>query len=454
MFAFIYELIVAILGGLSPARFVFLLIIAYLWLKWLVVFLSSRRYRPWEDAFRSQVSVIVPTYKEDWETLKQAVNSVLLHSSDIVAEVLIIGDERERETTVPACRNEWKDDPRVSVHVSRSGKRRALRLGIEKAQYPIVVVVESDTFAEPGAINELIKPFADPGVGGVVGEQLVYQPYSSLAALLNEWTEVLKYRFTIPFLSRKQSVTVLGGRCVAYRREAVLPLVDGLTQEKFLGKLCIAGDDGRLTSLLMATGWGTVYQSSAKFKTVSPVTYPDLLTQRLRWFRNGARRTLRALFATREKDVQDADRFWVWKRPRAAWQMLSVWAGTFFMLVLFYLAVRSITTGYYWHWFGGGIAVHVLRVLVILILGAIVTRAIKAFPAIQSTEQKKWLIAFPLFPFHLVLGMVPTRLVAIFTMNRQGWLSRQASGAGGFSAGKGQEEEIRAVGESQIKLVA
>jgi hyaluronan synthase len=135
--------------------------------------------------------------------------------------------------------------------------------------------------------------------------------------MLNEWTELIHHRLSLPYLSRKGQVTVLGGRCVAYLRSAALPLLDGLAKEKFLGKQCVAGDDGRMTSLLLSTGWKTVYQSTARFKTISPETYLDLLRQRLRWFRNGTRRTLRTFLTVPERQVAKADRLWVWKHPRA-----------------------------------------------------------------------------------------------------------------------------------------
>jgi hypothetical protein len=112
--------------------------------------------------------------------------------------------------------------------------------------------------------------------------------------------------------------------------------------------------------------------------------------------------------------------------------MTRIWAGLFFMLALYYLAVRSVTTGYYWHWFGFSLRAQIVRFVLVLVAGTTLIRAIRAFSAIQGTKRKLWLLSFPLFPFHLAISMVFTCIVAIITMNRQGWITRMHAGTGGF----------------------
>ena len=430
MITFVYEWIVALTKGWgSGDREAFLILVSGLWVLWMYVFIATRFYKPWGARFNGTVSVIVPVYKEDWNTFL-AVMASITDSRYPIAEILVIGDAREPQF-VRMCEQHWAADRLIRVLEAPAGKRAAIRMGVEAAKSEIVVVIESDTFAGPESIGELLRPFADLLIGGVVGKQLVYEPHS-ITAVLNNWAEAIKYAFIIPFQSMTRSVTVLGGRCVAYRRAAVLPLMEGLTTEKFLGFPCQAGDDGRLTSLLMATGWGAVYQSTADFRTISPETYFGLLMQRLRWFRNSCRRTLRAFFCIPEKNVQGADRFWVYKRPRALYQMVRTWLGSVIMIMLWYLFIKSVWMGYYFHWFGTTpVWAIVLRILVISILGAMITRVIKSYP-IFKTNSRWWLLALPLFPLHMSIVMVALRLIAIPTMWQSGWLSRKFSGKGGF----------------------
>lgn len=435
MIALLYETWVALTKGLTSGdRAAFLVLMYGLWFLWLYVFISTRFYKPWKTSYNQPVSVIVPVYHEKWQVFVRAMTAILT-SSQPIREVIVVTDEREPDM-ISTVRQFWQGDNRVRVFQAPPGKRAAIRMGIEEAKADVVVVIESDTFAiNRNSIAELVRPFGadDLNIGGVVGNQLIYEP-RTFTEVLNNWTEALKYAFIIPFQSQMGCVTVLGGRCVAYLRSAVLPLMDGLTTERFLGVQCVAGDDGRVTSLLLATGWKTVFQSSAEFRTISPEDYFGLLKQRLRWFRNSCRRTLRAMFMVPERNVRNADRFWVYKHPRALYQMLRTWLGSVIMGMLWYLFVKSIWMGYYFHWFGSTTVWDiVLRILVISILGAVLTRVIKAYP-IFKTGSGWWILALPLFPFHMAVAMVLTRILAIFTMWKSGWISRQSTGAGGFNS--------------------
>ena len=47
-----------------------------------------------------------------------------------------------------------------------AGKRNAVRIGVERSIAEVVLLVDSDTMWTPETHEELVKPFADPGVGG------------------------------------------------------------------------------------------------------------------------------------------------------------------------------------------------------------------------------------------------------------------------------------------------
>ncbi|MEM7030981.1 MAG: glycosyltransferase [Chloroflexota bacterium] len=413
--------------GIGDWEWLYIAALGYFWVMWGIRFILSRFYKPWKNDYVDATTVIIPTYKEDKEILTESVNRVLSHSEDIVSDVIIVTDQREPDIT-QWCQVKWCM-PRVRVIEATPGKRQAVRLGIEAATTELVVIVESDTFATPNAINALIKPFADAHVGGIVGDQLIYEPYKSVVNLFNNWVELIKYRLAVPALSLFGQVTVLGGRCVAFRRSAVLPLMDSLVDEVFFGRQCVSGDDGRLTSLLMQAGWRSVYQSSAKFLTVSPPTLHTLSKQRLRWFRNSCRRTIRALLSFQEPYLPEADRRWVWKRPLAALQMIAVWTNSIVMGVLLVGVTGSILSGD-WAFTGYTVPDVLIRLVIILGLGMSIRRFIRIYPAIRETRSMYWIYVL-VFPWYLIL-MWFVRLYAILTMNQQGWVTRVGSGAGGF----------------------
>lgn len=427
--------IVLFFTGIGSTSSIYFALFVYFWAIWITKFiLSYIIYHPvvgW--CGNKKVSVIVPTYKEMNETLKESVDRVLHESNSLVNEVIIVTDQRE-PLVKQWCDENWAEDFRVRTIVAPIGKRNAVRLGIEESTEELLVIIESDTFTEESAIDELVKPLAkDEKIGGVVGDQLIYKPLDNSINFFNNLIEVIKYRFTIPALSVFGNVTVLGGRCVAFRKKAIYPLMDSLLNEKFLGLPCVSGDDGRVSSLLLCTGWKCVYQRTAVFLTISPPTLKVFMKQRLRWARNSCRRTIRAILCIREKDLEKKNiahsRFWAYKNPAALFQILTVWANTFVMTAVVGITIYSLITGS-WFWIGtGGIDI-TIRVLVFLFIGMALRRLIRIFPACSTTPLRyaPWLL---LMPWYLLLMWV-VRIYSIFTMNKQGWITRQGSGAGGF----------------------
>ena len=371
-----------------------------------------------KNGYSSPVSVVIPTYNEDINILYKSLDKIGSYPDNIVSEVIVVTDTRE-----PSLKSDllsrYADDNRFKIISSEPGKREALALGIVSSKEEIIVVIESDTFVNRQTIPELIKPFEDPKVGGVVSDQRIYKPYANIASFFNMVSERIKYLITVPMLSIFNQVTVLGGRCVAYRKNAVLPLLSDLLDEKFIRTQCISGDDGRFTSLLLENDWKTKYQSTSYVETVSPPTIKGLLKQRLRWFRNSARRTSRAL---------TWDGLWVWRKGAALLQMLSTWVNTVMMLLMLYVFVNSVVS-LNWFWFGTTWFDILLRIG-ILSLGLVLTRFVKILFPIRAGNKKKWLWLL-LLPWFLFV-MFWIKIYSLATMNRQGWLSRKHNGPGGF----------------------
>ena len=429
-------------GGFS----MYIVFFSYFWFVWLVkAFLSYCVYKPVDaddnELSVTRVSVVVPTYKEDMDTLSKSVEHTLHESNTTVKEVVIVTDVRESDFK-NECVMRWGHEHRVRVVEAPIGKRKAVRLGISEAREDIIMIIESDTFAEEGAVDELVKPLIkDDRVGGVVGLQLIYEPLTNSISFFNNLIEMIKYMFTVPALSVFGQTTVLGGRCVAFRKKAVEATMDGLEHEKFLGKPCVSGDDGRVTSLLLCMGWRCVYQKTAVFLTISPPNLRIFMKQRLRWARNSCRRTLRAIFAIKEVHVKEPyDRFWMYKRPAAMFQIISVWTNTIAMTLTVALTLYGMIKGE-WLWIGSNKWQVVLRVCVFLLLGVAVRRIVRVFPACKTTPVRyiPWLF---FLPWYLVLMWV-MRLYSIITMNKQGWVTRMGTGAGGF--GKVVDDEVEIV---------
>jgi hyaluronan synthase len=385
------------------------------WFVWTVRLGYSLGYKPWINRITDpRVTVLVPTYRESREVLTKTINCLFANRINRrkLAEIVIVIDERETEI------EEWLNEkfPSCKVLVAPAGKRWAVRAGIEAAMNERVIIIESDTFADPDAIQELLRPLEDPTVGGVVGYQRVYEPKENICTRLNDWMENMKYRITAPGLSINGVVNVLGGRMVAFRRQAVLPLLPRLTGETFLGKPCIPGDDGRLTSLLLEAGWKTIFQSSSHSYTVSPNTWKSLVKQRLRWQRNANRRIINAF----------KDR-WVFKRHwTLVFQMVTASLMPFFFGIIIaktfkVLVIDPFIVG---NWEAGLIRI------VIFIIGISITRGMRTFPHLSHARYDLPLL--PFYALYLIALMWPVKIYSFATMNKQGWMTRKVVSPGGL----------------------
>ena len=62
------------------------------------------------------------------------------------------------------------------LRIPKAGKRAAIAAGL-RASDPatdVVIVLDSDTIWAPGALREMLRPFADPRVGGVTPRQAIF----------------------------------------------------------------------------------------------------------------------------------------------------------------------------------------------------------------------------------------------------------------------------------------
>ena len=166
------------------------------------------------------------------------------------------------------------------------------------------MLADSDTLWSRGLLAAVQMPFVDPTVGAVGTQQNVYQrAHQHLAAdrRLDGQPALLRLRAGD---GPQGAVICVSGRTAAYRRSVILPVLPNLEHEFFLGRRCVAGDDGRLTWLVLASGYKTVHQSTARALSMFPDTFRAFVKQRVRWSRNSARTYLTALW-----------KGWLWRVP-------------------------------------------------------------------------------------------------------------------------------------------
>src|SRR5215210_2601854 len=264
MFTFIRDLNDLFAGASTVTPFMALF--AYVWTLWGVKSLLARRYRPWSATLETALSttVLVPVFNEPEHVFRRALASVRANGPTQLIAIVDGGDVEVAAVAADYC-------DRV-LRIAKSGKRTAIAAGLHASDpgTDIVLVLDSDTVWAPGAMQEMLRPFGDPRVGGVTPRQAIFDVGDNPVRRLAAWIEDIRYHLTVPAQSVFGQVGCLAGRTIAYRRAAFEPAVERLVAQTVLGVPQHVGDDRVLTNELLRNGWRTVYQSTALVETDAP----------------------------------------------------------------------------------------------------------------------------------------------------------------------------------------
>ncbi|WAH97266.1 glycosyltransferase [Arthrobacter sp. MMS18-M83] len=371
------------------------------WGLWLYRVILSRRARPIISNFSASTSVIVPSFHEDPDILMRCLETWLAQNP---TEIIIVLDIKDLEAyhRITALEN-----PVVRPVLFRhAGKRSALGCGVRAAACDLLIFVDSDTFWEPGLLAAVQMPFEDPWVGGVGTQQNVYESESNVWRRIADWLVDLRYFDYVPAMGRAGAVACLSGRTAAYRRSVVLPLLPHLEDEFFLGRRCISGDDGRLTWLVLASGYKTVHQSSARALSMFPNTLRGFMKQRVRWSRNSYRCYLTAMY-----------KGWLWQVPFVT------------KITVLQILLTPVTMGVSMTYLLWG-RLELTPVGIILALAwVLLGRGIRGLSHLRRHPRD--LLLLPLLTLVVIAVALPVKAYAFLTMNKQGWLTRQDNLSGG-----------------------
>jgi hyaluronan synthase len=174
------------------------------------------------------------------------------------------------------------------------GKRHALGAGAELATGEILVFIDSDSFLDPDALKNLVKPFADPEIAAVTGHCDVENVWTNALTRMQAVRYYIAFRVIKAAESVFDSVTCLSGPLAAYRRTAFDDVKEGWLTQTFLGQPATYGDDRSLTNSLLMRGCKVVYAEDARVTTVVPDDHHTFLRQQLRWKRSWFRESMRA----------------------------------------------------------------------------------------------------------------------------------------------------------------
>ncbi len=372
------------------------------WSIWLFRRTMSHRAKPLRNNYTTTTSLVVPVYREDPEVLSQCLDTWLAAQPD---EIILVIDFGEDGCLGMLGERDLPDHVRILTY-AHTGKRASLGLGIRAATSEVVVVADSDTAWRPDLLREIQMPFAEPRVGGVGTRQEVAARETSIWRRLASWLLDIRYLDYVPAMGARGAVPCLSGRTAAYRRSVITPLLPALENEYFLGAKCYAGDDGRMTWLVLSAGYETVQQSSARAVSMFPDKLWTFLKQRVRWGRNSYRCYLTAMWNG-----------WLWRQPfitqLTVLQILLTPLTMGVSLVYLYFGARHLAPPF------------IGAVIVWVFIG----RAIRGLSHLR--EHPNDIVILPVVVVMVMVIALPLKVISILTMRRSGWMTRHSDTTGG-----------------------
>ncbi len=260
----------------------------------LIRFVISALYRPAPDSgHRPSISIIVPAFNEEDGIIATIESCLGVEYPTGLLEVVVVNDGSSDATWLRILEAKEFHAGVVAIDLGRNhGKRAAMAEGIRRSTGEILLFVDSDSYLDRGAAIAIAAPFADERIGAVVG-------HADVANDMDSWlTKMQQVRYYAAFRIIKGTESVLSGTvtcasgcCSAYRRSAVLPILDEWEHQTFLGRAATFGDDRSLTNHILRKH-RVVYQSTAVAATIAPTTLRRFLVQQLRWKKSWLRESL------------------------------------------------------------------------------------------------------------------------------------------------------------------
>jgi hyaluronan synthase len=401
-----------------PELYLFAVYSALIWGLWILKSVLSRRYRPYTRSYQVSTSVVVPVVDEPLELFRDVIGRMVEQGP---GEIIVVINGAPNPGLVSVCE---EFGPLVRwVHTPIPGKRNAVKIGTELSTGEITVLVDSDTVWTPGALAELVKPFADPSVGGVTTRQRILEPTRSWITRWADWLENTRALYSMPAQSLLGQVGCLPGRTIAFRRSILARVMHDFMTQRFLGVFLEVSDDRTLTNLTLKAGYRTVYQYSSLVYTDAPLTVKKLFKQQLRWARGSQYNTLRMLpWMLGHAPVLAV--FFVLDilLPFLLWGVILGWV------------YRSLT-GQGYNLYAGilseyGFGSGIVWVVGLMIASSVLSMAIRQMR--HLAEKPSDFLRLPAFILVSTLFLMPIRLLGFFRMaHASGWGTRAGAYAGG-----------------------
>jgi cellulose synthase/poly-beta-1,6-N-acetylglucosamine synthase-like glycosyltransferase len=225
----------------------------------LVLARAAVRPRPYRTGdVRPPVSVLIAAHNEA-TAIGPKLESVLAAAYPGGRREVIVASDGSDDGTEEVVRR-YEDRGVRLVALPRVGKAAALNRAIAVATGEVLVFTDANSALEPDAVTALVRPFADPTVGGVAGDQR-YRRRGDEAAVTGGERRYWDFdRLLKVAESRAGNAISATGALYAVRRELVGEVPEGVTDD-FATSTGVIAAGARLVFAPDAVAWEPVAAS-------------------------------------------------------------------------------------------------------------------------------------------------------------------------------------------------
>jgi cellulose synthase/poly-beta-1,6-N-acetylglucosamine synthase-like glycosyltransferase len=157
----------------------------------------------------------------------------------------------------------------------KGGKAAALKDAMELVETEVILIFDADYIPGKGLIKQLVAPFFDPEVGGVMGRVVPLNVGTNLLTRLLDLERSGGYQVDQQARMNLRLVPQHGGTVAGVRLSA-LREIGGWNDNSLT-------EDTDLTYRLLLAGWKTVYQNRSECYEEVPETWQVRIKQIMRW---------------------------------------------------------------------------------------------------------------------------------------------------------------------------
>lgn len=377
--------------------------LSYLGIQVFFAWLEHRRQRRVKRAASyPAVTVVLPTYNQPPEDLRDCIESVARQDYPGMLQLIVVDDGSRRPPSSAALGlHRFAGQSRCAelIHMPRNGgKRRAQKAAFDRAVGSYIVTIDDDTSLALDALSRLVDLMeSDQRIGAASASIRVRNRRALFTALidLRYWASNHLERASQSYLG---VLNCCSGPLAIYRIDVVARVKDEYIGQRFLGKECIFGDDRHLTNLTLREGYHVRFAPAAHAWTACPERIGIWLRQQRRWSKSFYRETWWSLRFVHRRNVYFG---------------YNLLVGALLPFLLAYGLFAAAAHAVHAEWWVAG-----RYLATVIVMGWI-----RGICGLVPTGDRTFLL-MPIYAFlHLAL-VVPVRALALFTMWDNRWGTR------------------------------